>query len=73
MAQEKQENQKEYIVIYRSAEHFEVLGFVSADSLAEAKNKAQGELLEEARNYKVADAEIAELKDLDKIIFDVVA
>jgi len=64
------DQKKEYIVIYKSLEHFEVLGFVKADSLKEAKILAQAELIEEAKNYQVADAEIAELKDLDQVFFN---
>ncbi len=60
---------KEYVVIYRSLEHFEVLGFIKADSLEEAKASAQKELLDDAKHYKVAEAEIAELKDLAQIYF----
>ncbi len=63
-------NKKEYVVIYKSLEHFEVLGFVNANSLKEAKEIAQKELLEEAKHYKILEAEIAELKDLDKIFFN---
>ncbi len=66
-----EQNQKEYVVIYKSLEHFEVLGFVNADTLEEAKIKAQKELLDEAKQYNVAEAEIAELNDLDKIYFKV--
>ena len=66
-----EQNQKEYVVIYKSLEHFEVLGFVNADTLEEAKIKAQKELLGEAKQYNVAEAEIAELNDLDKIYFKI--
>lgn len=66
------ENQKkEYIIIYQSLEHFEVLGFVKADSLEEARVLAQKELLNDAKQYKTAEAEIAELKDLGKIYFNI--
>ncbi len=68
------ENQKkEYVVIYQSQEHFEVLGFVKADSLEEAKEIVQKELLDGAKHYKVAEAEIAELKDLEKIFFNILS
>lgn len=67
----EEDQKKEYIVMYKSLEHFEVLGFVKADSLEEAKNVAQRELLEEAKYYKVAEAEIAELNNLDNIYFNV--
>jgi len=60
---------KEYVVIYKSLEHFEVLGFVNADSIAEAKPVAQKKLSKEAKHYNVTEAEIAELKDLEEIIF----
>lgn len=60
---------KEYVVIYRSLEHFEVLGFIKADSLKEAKALAQKELFNDAKHYKVTEAEIAELKDLAQIYF----
>ena len=63
---------KEYIIIYQSVEHFEVLGFVRADSLEEANIQAQKELLDEAKHYNIAEAEIAELSNLDKIYFKVV-
>jgi len=66
-----EQNQKEYVVIYKSLEHFEVLGFVNADTLEEAKIKAQKELFDEAKQYNVAEAEIAELNDLDKIYFKI--
>ena len=71
MAEKKQEDQKEYVVIYKSEEHFEVLGFVNADNLEEAKAKAQKELLVDAKRYNVADAEIAKIEELDKISFDI--
>jgi len=64
------DQKKEYIVIYKSLEHFEVLGFVKADSLKEARELAQKELIAEAKNYQVAEAEIAELKDLNQIFFN---
>ena len=62
---------KEYVVIYQSQEHFEVLGFVSASSIEEAKSVTQEKLLNEAKHYNVTEAEIAELKDLEKIFFDI--
>lgn len=63
------ESKKEYIIIYQSLEHFEVLGFVNADTLEEAEVKAREELSDEAKKYSVVEAEIAELKDLNKIVF----
>lgn len=63
--------EKEYIVIYKSMEHFEVLGFVMAGSMEEAEEKAQKELLKEAKHYKVVNAEIAEMRDLKEIFFNI--
>ena len=71
MTEAKQPNQKEYVIIYESQEHFEVLGFVDANNLEEAKIKAQKELLDEAKKYNVVEAEVAELKDLNEIIFKI--
>lgn len=62
--------EKEYIIIYESEEHYEVLGYVRASSLEEAKKKAQEELLEEARYYNVTEAEIDEIANYDQIFFD---
>jgi len=62
---------KEYVIIYRSVEHFEVLGFVQANSIEEAKVEAKKELINEAKHYNLTEAEIAELKDLEKITFDI--
>lgn len=64
-------NKKEYVVIYRSQEHYEVLGYVTANSLKEAKEKAQKELLNEAKYYEVEEAEIGELKDKDIVYFNI--
>ncbi len=52
--------EKEYILTYKSQEHFEVLGWVRAKSLEEAKKIAQIQLLIEAKRYNVREAEIAE-------------
>ena len=53
-------SEKEYILTYKSQEHFEVLGWVRAKSLEEAKKIAQIQLLIEAKRYNVTEAEIAE-------------
>ncbi len=53
-------SEKEYILTYKSQEHFEVLGWVRAKSLEEAKKIAQIQLLIEAKRYNVIEAEIAE-------------
>ncbi|MGC8851773.1 MAG: hypothetical protein ACP5PR_01580 [Minisyncoccia bacterium] len=67
----KKQKEKEYVVIYESEEHFEVLGYVKAHSLKEAKEKAKEELLNEARYYNVTDAEIDEISQYDEIHFNI--
>ncbi len=63
---------KEYIVTYRSLEHYEVLGWVEAESLEEARKKAKKSLAKEAKHYSVADAEIAEWgKEKAEVLFDI--
>ena len=61
---------KEYIVTYRSQEHYEVLGWITASSIKDAQKKVQKELLKESKYYKVADAKIAEWKDSQNINFN---
>jgi len=63
--------EKEYVIIYESDEHYEVLGYVRAHSLKEAKEKTQKELLDEARYYSVTNAEIDEIAQYDDITFDI--
>ena len=63
--------EKEYIVTYKSEEHYEVLGWVKASSMSEAKTKAQQELLKEAKFYEVAEAEIAEWENPEIIPFNI--
>ena len=65
------EKGKEYVIIYKSKEHYEVLGYVKAPSLEEAKKKAQAKLLPEAKYYNVTEAEIDEIVTFDKILFDI--
>ncbi|MCL4406055.1 MAG: hypothetical protein M1586_01660 [Patescibacteria group bacterium] len=65
----KNKGEKTYIVTYRSKEHFEVVGWVWADNIAEAKRKAREELLDQARRYEVTLAEIAEYKDASEVNF----
>jgi len=62
---------KKYVVIYRSQEHYEVLGYVTASNMKEAEAKAQKELKKEAKFYEVPEATIGELKDEKKITFEV--
>jgi len=63
--------EKEYVIIYESEEHYEVLGYIRASSLKEAKEKAQKELLDEARYYSVTNAEIDEIAQYDDITFNI--
>ncbi len=67
---EKMEKEKEYIIVYKSEEHFEVLGYVRAPSLEEAKKRAQFKLLPEAKYYSVSEATINEITIIDKINFN---
>jgi hypothetical protein len=69
MNAKKSQNKEErtYIVTYRSKEHFEVLGWVWANSMVEAKKKAGEELADQARCYEVNLAEIAEYKDASEV------
>ncbi len=66
MAQEK-----EYIITYRSEEHFEVLGWVKSVSITEAKKKAEKDLIKEAQHYDVAEAEIAEWENGETLNFNI--
>lgn len=63
------DNQKEYIIVYRSKEHFEVLGFVNAENIEEARKKAITDLRSEAKYYGVEEAEISEYPASEDIIF----
>jgi len=67
----KKDQKKEYVVIYQSQEHYEVLGYARAASLEEAKEKAQAKLLPEAKYYNVTEAEIDEITRFDKISFNI--
>lgn len=61
---------KEYIIIYKSQEHYEVLGFVRAPNMEEAKKRAHKKLLPEAKYYSVIDAEINEISQVDKMNYN---
>ena len=61
--------EKEYILTYKSEEHFEVLGWVKAKSLEEAKKIAQTQLLREDKHYDVKEAEIAEWGENNIVTF----
>ena len=52
---------KDFVVFYRSAEHYEILGFVRAVSLEEAEKKAVEELDYEASHYGIAKGMIFEM------------
>lgn len=62
---------KEYIVVYKSKEHFEVLGYVDATSMNKAKKIAQEKLLPEAKYYDVTSAEISEISPPENILFNI--
>ena len=62
---------KRYIVVYRSQEHYEVLGYVRASDIKKAITLAQKELKNEAKFYEIEGAVIGELKDQERIIFDI--
>jgi len=63
--------EREYIITYKSEEHFEVLGWVRAKSLEEAKKAAQVQLLTEAKCYNVAEAEITEWGENSVVSFNI--
>jgi len=62
---------KRYIVVYRSQEHYEVLGYVRASDIKKALALAQKELKNEAKSYEVEEAIIGEIKDQERITFDI--
>ena len=66
-------NEKEYIVVYKSLEHMEVLGYVKTTSIEKAIKLAQTKLLPEAKYYEVSEAEISEISAPTNITFDLVS
>ncbi|MFA6383882.1 MAG: hypothetical protein WCY10_00765 [Candidatus Omnitrophota bacterium] len=58
---------KDYIVTYRSNEHYEVLGWVRASTARAAVNKARRELKSEIDRYGVINATIAEWRGVENI------
>lgn len=56
---------KDYIITYRSPEHYEVLGWVRAKTMEEAKEKVRIELKDQIEKYGAIDVMIAEWKDAD--------
>ncbi len=61
----------EYIVTYKSQEHYEVLGWVRASSTEEAIKKAKKVLSGEAKTYKVVKAQIARWIEGQLIVFNI--
>jgi len=59
----------DYIITYRSFEHYEVLGWIRAKTLEEAKNKAIKKFEKEIELYGVSDAMIAEWSNSDNVHF----
>ncbi|MFA5442226.1 MAG: hypothetical protein WC288_02950 [Candidatus Paceibacterota bacterium] len=51
---------KDFILTYRTSEHYEVLGWVRARSLKEAERKARKELAQEIAKYSVFEVQVAE-------------
>jgi len=62
---------RKYIITYQSEEHYEVLGYVEAESIDDAVKRAKEELKTEAKFYEVGKAKIAEIIGEEKIIFDI--
>lgn len=63
------DGKKDYAVIYKSKEHYEVLGFVRAGSIEEAKENAVKLLEYEADYYGVRHAMIFEISKGAEILF----
>jgi hypothetical protein len=61
---------KEYIVTYRSDEHYEVLGWVKASSDREAIRKIRHTLKSEIERYGVINATVAEWRGVKNIRLD---
>jgi hypothetical protein len=51
---------KEYIITYRSGEHYEVLGWVRASSVDEAFKKAHHDFRIDIEKYGIINATVAE-------------
>lgn len=58
---------KEYIITYRSNEHYEVLGWVKAASASQAFKKARKELKAEIERYGVINATVGEWRGVENI------
>ncbi|MDD2245335.1 MAG: hypothetical protein PHR13_12105 [Dysgonamonadaceae bacterium] len=57
---------KDYIITYRSLEHYEVLGWVRAESMEEAKKEAKN-FSEQIKKYGVKNMMIAEWNNGESI------
>ena len=60
---------KDYIITYRSHEHYEVLGWVKASSASEAIADAGIKLKAEIGRYDVRDATVAEWRGAQNFSF----
>ncbi|MDD3032358.1 MAG: hypothetical protein PHO58_04290 [Bacilli bacterium] len=61
--------EKYFIVIYKSREHFEVLGWEKAVTSEEAKKRFETGHASQIEKYKIKDAVIAEWKEPEDIQF----
>lgn|GEM_PF-4432990 len=61
---------KDYVVFYRSLEHYEILGFVRALSQEEAIENAKKSLLEKSKHYGVRNAMLFEITNGVEISFN---
>jgi predicted transcriptional regulator len=62
---------EKYVIIYQSQEHYEVLGYISAENIEDAIKRAKEELKKEAKFYDVEAAKIAKLVGEKEIFFDI--
>lgn len=62
---------EKYAVVYESQEHYEVLGYVRANNIKSAIEKARKELKKEAKRYDVEKAKIAKFEDEKEVGFDI--
>jgi len=64
-----EEKERDYVVVYRSNEHYEVLGFVRAHSMKEAQKKAKKSLAYESKWYGIENAMVFEITNGSEISF----
>lgn len=57
---------KDYIITYRSLEHYEVLGWIRAESMQEAKQEIKN-FSEQIKKYGVKNVMIAEWKNGESV------